>query len=109
MVCKKCEKKLSKLAAPDPFTSTTSAIKDGSRKIGENKLIGRPKAGPSSAGGSSSSKNRYSPYSSKCKDCKSPVTQNRAKYCHGCAFKKGLCSMCGKQILDTTGYAMSSK
>jgi hypothetical protein len=27
----------------------------------------------------------------------------------GCAYKKGLCSMCGKQILDTTGYVMSSK
>jgi hypothetical protein len=27
----------------------------------------------------------------------------------GCAYKKGLCSICGKQILDTTGYSMSSK
>lgn len=27
----------------------------------------------------------------------------------GCAYKKGLCSICGKQILDTTGYVMSSK
>lgn len=66
------------------------------------------------------------PYQSKCKDCKQPVTQNKAKYCHGeyrsiaeqgrcahsflgCAYKKGLCSICGKQILDTTGYVMSSK
>ncbi|KAJ3538942.1 hypothetical protein NMY22_g4952 [Coprinellus aureogranulatus] len=49
MVCKKCEKKLSKVAAPDPFTSSSSSIKDGSRKVGENKLLSRP-------GGS---KNRY--------------------------------------------------
>ncbi|ETW78638.1 hypothetical protein HETIRDRAFT_155876 [Heterobasidion irregulare TC 32-1] len=104
MVCKKCEKKLSKVAAPDPFTSTSSSIKDGSRKVGENKLIGRP--GPSKAGGS---KSRFQPYGGKCKDCKQTVTQNRAKYCHGCAFKKGLCSICGKQILDTTGYAMQNK
>ncbi|KIM90377.1 hypothetical protein PILCRDRAFT_812112 [Piloderma croceum F 1598] len=96
--------KLSKVAAPDPFTATSSSVKDGSRKIGENKLIGRP-----SVGGSSSSKNRYQPYQSKCKDCKQPTTQNKAKYCHGCAYKKGLCSICGKQILDTTGYVMSSK
>ncbi|KAA1470241.1 hypothetical protein DENSPDRAFT_835993 [Dentipellis sp. KUC8613] len=105
MVCKKCEKKLSKVAAPDPFTSTSASIKDGSRKIGENKLIGRP-GRPS---GSSSSSSRFQPYANKCKDCKSTVTQNRAKYCHGCAFKKGLCAICGKQILDTTGYQMSNK
>lgn len=27
----------------------------------------------------------------------------------GCAYKKGACSICGKQVLDTTGYVMSSK
>ncbi|KAJ7781997.1 hypothetical protein DFH07DRAFT_393007 [Mycena maculata] len=116
MVCQKCEKKLSKLAAPDPFASSSSAIKDGSRKVGENKLLSRP----------GSSKNRFQPYQGKCKDCKQPVTQNKGKYCHGmfscplrlvhsrtlllgCAYKKGLCSICGKQVLDTTGYHMSSK
>ncbi|KAJ3933132.1 MAG: hypothetical protein NXY57DRAFT_999983 [Lentinula lateritia] len=116
MVCKKCEKKLSKVAAPDPFTSSSSSIKDGSRKVGENKLLSRP----------GSSKNRFQPYQGKCKDCKQPCTQNQAKYCHGlsqstsiphqtlthykgCAYKKGLCSICGKKILDTTGYVMSSK
>lgn len=46
--------KLSKVAAPDPFQSTSDGVKDGSRKIGEKKLIGRP-----SVGGSSSSKSRY--------------------------------------------------
>ena len=30
--------KLSKLAAPDPFTSSYSSIKNGSRVVGENKL-----------------------------------------------------------------------
>ncbi|KAF8159485.1 PDZ-binding protein [Crassisporium funariophilum] len=110
MVCKKCESKLSKVAAPDPFTASSSSIKDGTRKVGENKLLSRP----------GSSKNRFQaslllihvhkkPYQGKCKDCKQPVTQNKAKYCHGCAYKKGLCSICGKQILDTTGYVMSSK
>ncbi|KAJ2980830.1 hypothetical protein NUW54_g10950 [Trametes sanguinea] len=79
MVCKKCENKTSKLAAPDPFKSTSQAIKEGSRKVGENKLLGRP----------GSSKNRFQPYQGKCKDCKSTVTQNKAKYCHGCAYKRG--------------------
>ena len=36
------QQKLSKVAAPDPFTSTSTSIKDGSRKIGENKLLTRP-------------------------------------------------------------------
>ena len=27
----------------------------------------------------------------------------------GCAYKKGVCAMCAKQILDTTQYKMSSK
>lgn len=41
--------KLSKVAAPDPFTASSSSIKDGSRKVGENKLLSRP----------GSSKNRF--------------------------------------------------
>ncbi|CUA75676.1 Cysteine-rich PDZ-binding protein [Rhizoctonia solani] len=98
MVCGKCTKKLSKLAAPDPFAPSSS-----SRKVGENKLLtGR------NVGGAGSAK-RYQPYQAKCKDCKSSVSQNSAKYCHGCAYKKGLCSICGKQVLDTKGYVMSSK
>ncbi|KDQ61534.1 hypothetical protein JAAARDRAFT_30983 [Jaapia argillacea MUCL 33604] len=112
MVCKKCEKKLSKVAAPDPFQSTSTSIKEGSRKVGSSSSstttatssggsgFGKPKLG---------SRHRYQPYKNSCKDCKQPTTQNGAKYCHGCAYKKGLCSICGKQILDTTGYVMSSK
>lgn len=78
------------MAAPDPFTATSSSVKDGSRKIGENKLLSRP----------GSSRNRFQvkyyfnpleihslslqqPYQAKCKDCKQPTTQNKAKYCHG--------------------------
>ncbi|KAI0048132.1 hypothetical protein FA95DRAFT_1558403 [Auriscalpium vulgare] len=106
MVCTKCEKKLSKVAAPDPFKSSSASIKEGSRNVGGSKLIGKPKA-PSTS--STSKTTRFQPYAGKCKDCKQTVTQNRAKYCHGCAFKKGICSICGKQILDTSGYSMSAK
>ena len=40
-------------------------------------------SGSGSGSGSGASK-RYSPYAlpNKCKDCKSSVTQNGAKYCH---------------------------
>lgn len=27
----------------------------------------------------------------------------------GCAYKKGICAMCGKQVLDTSSYKQSSK
>ncbi|KAK0188643.1 hypothetical protein F5146DRAFT_674098 [Armillaria mellea] len=136
MVCKKCEKKLSKVAAPDPFTSSSSSIKDGSRKVGENKLLTRP----------GSSKNRFQVKSRfsvgmcsnnmhsrikgnvKIASRQSPrIKQSTVMVRYhssclsnslgpdilfsysGCAYKKGLCSICGKQILDTTGYVMSSK
>ncbi|KZV88213.1 hypothetical protein EXIGLDRAFT_619737 [Exidia glandulosa HHB12029] len=89
MVCTKCTKKLSKVAAPDPFAAGSSS----SRRVGENKLA----------------KPKYKPYARKCKDCKQTVTQNDAKYCHGCAYKKGLCAICGKAILDTSMYTMSAK
>ncbi|KAH9951212.1 microtubule-associated protein CRIPT-domain-containing protein [Amylocystis lapponica] len=99
LTCMCAHQKTSKLAAPDPFKSTSQSIKDGSRKIGENKLLSRP----------GSSKNRFQPYQGKCRDCKSTVTQNKAKYCHGCAYKRGVCAICGKKVLDTSGYVMSAK
>ncbi|KLO10583.1 hypothetical protein SCHPADRAFT_922011 [Schizopora paradoxa] len=98
MVCKKCESKTSKLAAPDPFASSSSAIKSGSRKVGDNKLLRKGGGG------------KANPYERRsCKKCKSQTSQNGAKYCHNCAFKSGLCSICGHKILDTSGYSMSTK
>ena len=49
---------------------------------------------------------RWQPYSSKCKVCKSSLHQE-AIYCQTCAYSKGLCAMCGKQILDTSSHKMS--
>ncbi|GAA6016338.1 hypothetical protein JCM11491_006822 [Sporobolomyces phaffii] len=130
MVCAKCEKKLSKsssssLACSDVWrsaagsSSSTEAGRNTTRKLGENKLL--------------SSKARYSPYAppaktptgalnkagkagtkesgtiGKCVFCKSTVARPEAMYCQGCAYKKGICSMCAKPILDTSQYKMSSK
>lgn len=128
MVCAKCEKTLSKTATADPFVrvwltqrnrnaagflvGTGSAGRvgasrgvhaplPGARKVGENKLL--------------SKSNRFSPLDAKCKLCKQRVTQERASYCQctfatdtACAYKKGLCAICGKQILDTSRYKQSS-
>lgn len=92
MVCDKCEKKLTKVACPEKW-------KDGGdkRKVNQNKLLNKDK--------------RFTPYGSnaKCKLCKQQVHQGDGMYCHGCAYAKGLCAMCGKQILDTKSYKQSAK
>lgn len=95
MVCEKCEKKLSKVIVPDKWkegaSNTTEA---GGRKINENKLL--------------SKKKRWTPYgNTKCIICKQQVHQD-AKYCHTCAYSKGVCAMCGKQVLDTKFYKQSN-
>ncbi|KAJ3055261.1 hypothetical protein HK097_011063 [Rhizophlyctis rosea] len=99
MVCKKCEKKLGTLATPDKWKDGSRNADTGSsgRKLNENKLL------------SSKAKNRFAPYEAKCKICKSRVHQQGSHYCQQCAYKNGICAMCGVQVLDTTQYKMSSK
>jgi len=102
MVCEKCEKKLSKIITPDPMrlkagTKNTSEGPSGKggRKVGENKAL------------ESKNKNRYNPYTEdfkQCRICKTSVHQAGCHFCQGCAYKKGICSMCGKQVLDTSKY-----
>ena len=41
---------------------------------------------------------------SKCRICKVKQVQLGHYYCLGCSYKKGICSMCGKRILDTRMY-----
>eukprot|EP01112_Ceratiomyxa_fruticulosa_P014567 TRINITY_DN4188_c0_g1_i1.p1 TRINITY_DN4188_c0_g1~~TRINITY_DN4188_c0_g1_i1.p1 ORF type:complete len:103 (+),score=14.58 TRINITY_DN4188_c0_g1_i1:167-475(+) len=102
MVCESCEKKQGSLVTPDVWKQKEkgkSPAPSGSgvgpsRRISENKLL--------------SAKNRFTPYEAKCKICKSPVTQGHT-YCQGCAYKKGICSMCGKLILDVKMYKQSMK
>ncbi|GMN49821.1 hypothetical protein TIFTF001_018989 [Ficus carica] len=50
----------------------------------------------------------WTPYgNTKCIICKQQVHQD-AKYCHTCAYSKGVCAMCGKQVLDTKFYKQSN-
>ncbi|XP_017236147.1 uncharacterized protein LOC108209644 isoform X2 [Daucus carota subsp. sativus] len=52
--------------------------------------------------------NTWTPYgTTKCIICKQQVHQN-GKYCHTCAYTKGVCAMCGKQVLDTQLYKQSN-
>ncbi|CAI5462295.1 unnamed protein product [Closterium sp. Yama58-4] len=98
MVCDKCQKKLSKVIVPDKWKEGASnTTESGGRKINENKLL--------------SKKKRYTPYASsasfKCIICKQQLHQE-GKYCHLCSYKKGVCAMCGKQVLDTSMYKQSA-
>ena len=83
MVCEDCQKNLQKIIT-QPKESKDSKPKR------TNKLLESKK---------------YTPYSSKCtdKDCKKMI-QNGAKFCPGCSFKKGVCSQCGKKMIDTKIY-----
>merc|ERR1712136_99532 len=44
----------------------------------------------------------------RCKICKTTVHQMGSHYCQGCAYKKGICAMCGKKVLETKNYKQSS-
>ncbi|CAM9802569.1 unnamed protein product, partial [Phaeothamnion confervicola] len=39
--------------------------------------------------------------------CKKKV-QNQYHYCQACAYEKGICAMCGRKVLNTSSYKMSS-
>ncbi|KAL7749985.1 hypothetical protein RI367_004500 [Sorochytrium milnesiophthora] len=98
MVCKKCEKKLGKLATTDVWKDgarSSTAGKD--RPLNQNKLLASKK------------KDRFAPYAKTCKSCKQTVHQEGSMYCQGCAYKQGICAMCGVKILDTTMYKQSAK
>mmetsp|Transcript_23944 Transcript_23944/g.26567 ORF Transcript_23944/g.26567 Transcript_23944/m.26567 type:complete len:99 (-) Transcript_23944:100-396(-) len=96
MVCEKCEKKLARVICQDPW-------KDGARNTVES---GGKKVGKIRTTSTRRSKRRASPYSKVCRIChaKLHVTGN---YCNDCAYKKGICTMCGRKILDTKMYKQS--
>mmetsp|Transcript_21865 Transcript_21865/g.37365 ORF Transcript_21865/g.37365 Transcript_21865/m.37365 type:complete len:101 (+) Transcript_21865:181-483(+) len=98
MVCDACEKKITahggSVACPDKWKdgASNSHGKSGNR-LGENKLL--------------SKKSRYTPYATlKCTACKTALHKEGHTYCHGCAYQKGLCEMCGKKLLEVGSYKM---
>ncbi|XP_002732348.1 cysteine-rich PDZ-binding protein-like [Saccoglossus kowalevskii] len=98
MVCDKCQKKLGKVITPDPWKSgARNTVESGGRTVNENKLLTSKKA-------------RFKPYMrfEKCRICKQSVHQVGSHYCQGCAYKKGICAMCGKKILETKDYKQTS-
>jgi len=116
MVCDKCEKKLGITATPDPWKQgCRNAIDTGNVRKQDNKhlqSIGRVKT-LSGSKVSSNSTQRMGPstvmYSSiRCGICKQNVYEPGRHYCQNCAYKKGICSMCGVRILNTKSYKQSA-
>ena len=78
--------------AQSPVRLFDGAAAGGGRKLNENKAL-------------SSKKNRFTPLGKKetfrkCRVCKSYVHQKHAHYCNQCAYKAGVCCMCGKQVIN---------
>ncbi|VDP96440.1 unnamed protein product [Echinostoma caproni] len=93
MVCEKCEKKLGKVITPDPWKAgARNTVSSGGRKLNENKLLTAP----------------YTKSFRKCRICAQSVHQPGSHYCHSCAFKKGICAMCGVRLVNTTNYQQSA-
>jgi cysteine-rich PDZ-binding protein len=67
----------------------------GGRKINENKALTASRIDPMKG-------------MRKCRICQSKIHQEKAYYCTGCAYKKGICAMCGKKILSTKSYRQSA-
>jgi len=97
MVCEKCKAKLSPLNTAAVWKEgATNTIEAGGTRA-KNTLLYHKRA------------KRDEPVGRRCGICQSPLAFPAATYCHDCAFKKGICSICGRQVLDTTFYKMSNK
>ena len=105
MVCIKCEKKerealqkeLAKGSTSGKPSSSNIGLGSKVKRINENKLL------------SAKSKNAFSPYANTCKTCKGRITQKGGNYCQTCAYKNGICAICGSSVLDTKFYRQTSK
>jgi len=117
MVCADCEKKLGKLAVPDKWRPSGGG---GAAAAAAGRTGPAAAAAAASAPGTSKalalSKNsllfkkqhtRDMLAQGKCKLCNGAVHQ-RGAYCQQCAYKKGICAMCGKKVLDVKNYRQSS-
>jgi len=116
MVCEKCEKKLGITATPDPWKQgcrnaidTNSVSKQDNKQlqtIGKIKTLSGSKVSSKSALKTGSSSVMYS--FGACRICKQKVHEPGRHYCQSCAYKKGICAMCGVRILNIKSYKQSA-
>lgn len=112
MVCEKCEKKLGITATPDPWKQgCRNAIDTGLVKKQDNKqlqTIGKIKTLSSSKGQTKFTSSSVMYAFGACRICKQKVHEQGRHYCQSCAYKKGICAMCGVRILNTKSYKQSA-
>ena len=104
MVCDKCEKKMTKVIVQDTW-------KDGARNTIGGKDGGKSIGGTSSIKRLRTTSARFTPtrVAKKCRICLNSLPSQKHYYCQPCSYKKGICAMCGKKIVDTTSFKMSSR
>lgn len=99
MVCDSCEAKQgSNVCVPDKWkTGARNVVAIGAVRPGKtNKLLAAKAVGA-----------QWLPQESRCRLCQGKVLA-KMHYCNDCAHKRGICTMCGKKVLDTKSYNMSS-
>ena len=105
MVCDTCQTKLKKSSQMDMFKGGSADGKShkigrhgDDRQLNENKLLSKNRFGNMKSGlKGGGSKN--------CRLCKGMLHANQELYCQHCAFKNGLCTMCGVKVMNTSMYA----
>lgn len=100
MVCDSCQSKLTQVIVPAPNIASklnNNKLRSGGVAIknGTNKALEKLKI-----------TNQWNFNDSKCLLCKSKV-QMKYHYCNQCAYKRGICSMCGKKTVDVSNHKMS--
>ena len=101
MVCDSCLSKSAKVCVPDKWKDGARNVATSSGGVGAikpgktNKLLQAQKVS-----------SQWLPQETKCRICKSKVQANMF-YCNDCAHKKGICTMCGKKVVNTEQYRMS--
>lgn len=88
----KCEKKLQSVIVPEKWSSSSEQKK---KLVGNKSSVSKKSA-------------RYTAMKNYCRLCKKTLNLASSKYCQKCAYKKGICSMCGIKVLETKNYKMSS-
>lgn len=95
MVCDKCLEKQKKKGQAQG-TITQDVWKEGAANVGKTDRVG-------AIDKRLTQKELHNPYSKQkpreCKICKDSILEGH--YCKDCAYKKGICSGCGKKVVDT--------
>ena len=107
-------KKLTKVIVPDKWKDgarNTIGGKDGGIKVGSKSTDTNKSSSRLVDRKHTASSSRYNPLAKtikQCRICKTNLSTQGHYYCQKCAYKQGICAMCGRKVTNTKGYKMSS-